>query len=103
MKKTVNSLTFNTETATLLAYWDNECVCNDFNYEEQTLYVTKNGRYFIHEYGGGGTDWGRDAGNIRCGGQNIIPLSRQEAMDWCQRYGAEHAVKKHISDLNSEA
>ncbi len=47
MKRIINGLRYDTETATKLADWDNGIYGNDFKACEESLYKTKNGAYFI--------------------------------------------------------
>lgn len=103
MKKTLDGKTYNTETAIPLANWDNRENYGDYRFENQVLYVTKKGAYFIHGRGGGGTDWGTNNGNARCGGQGIEPISKDEALRWCEKYGAEDVIEEHFAADVSEA
>ena len=87
MKRTINGLTYNTETATFLASYDNRLPWSDFKYEETDLYRTKNGRYFLAGHGGALSRWAeRLEGGNRCQGEGIMPLSEDEAMKWAEEF-----------------
>ena len=45
MKKIINNKLYNTQTATMLASYDNHCLPNDFHYVEETLYRKKTGEF----------------------------------------------------------
>lgn len=85
MKKIINHKLYNTDTATLLAVWDNSYFPNDFNYICEELYQKKNGEYFLYGTGGPLTHYCVPCGsNSYSGSAEIIPLSLEEAKDWVE-------------------
>lgn len=86
MKKVIKGKLYNTDTATLLGKYANEYGNTDFNYIRESLYRTKSRAYFIHGEGGGLTMYAVSAGNNTwCGGEKIIPMSREAAREWAEK------------------
>ena len=85
MKKVINGRVYNTETAKRLASWDNGLSYTDFAYCSETLYLTKSAAYFIHGEGGGNSRYGEWHGNSGGPGSQIVPLTRQEAIEWAEK------------------
>lgn len=79
MKRIINGAVYNTETAKMLAEWDNNYPINDFNYMEETLYRTKSGNWFLHCQGGGL-------------GECVKPISYKKAQRWAEEklYGDKY-------------
>ena len=75
MKTVIDKKTYNTETATLIAEWNNEMCRNDLQAEE-ALYRTKKGQYFVCGSGGELTTYD--------GSTEIRLMSPEEAYDWCK-------------------
>lgn len=89
MKQVINGKTYNTETATEIAE-DSYGFSSDFNFWQETLYVTKKGAYFVAGEGGALSSWSRSCGqNESCGGSGIRPLDKSEAMKWCERHDVD--------------
>lgn len=47
MKRIINGKTYDTDTATLVAEWDNGKFANDMFYEYGNLYITDNKQWFL--------------------------------------------------------
>ena len=93
MKKVIDGKVYNTETATQIANWDNGCYGGDFSACEETLYVTKNGTYFVHGEGGAMSRWSRSCGsNSVCGGEGVEVLSKKAALEWCEEHDVDADV-----------
>lgn len=104
MKKIIDGKIYNTETATLLYTDDNGLGRGDFNFEDETLYKTPRGRYFVFGEGGAMTQYGRPVdGNARTAGRNIIPLSTQEAIKLLEKYNAHEVLISEFSEHLEEA
>lgn len=104
MKKTINGKTYNTDTAQWVGSWSNNCYANDLDFESATLYCTKKGAFFLHREGGAASSLrAPSALGGFCGGQKIVPLTREDAFKWCQENGVEDAIEQHFSDLSEEA
>jgi hypothetical protein len=86
MKRIINGKTYSTETAELVAEFDNGLPRSDFHCREESLYRTKKGALFLHGRGGGLTRWAGTYGNMRGWGESIEALTESEALDWCERH-----------------
>lgn len=85
MKKIINRKMYNTETATLIGGWSNGYSYSDFSHCEEDLYKKRTGEFFLHGSGGAMSKYCRSCGqNEWCGGEEIIPLTLEEAMDWAE-------------------
>lgn len=84
MKKYINGKRYDTETAKMLAEYDNSLPRNDFGYYEETLYLKKNGEYFLHGWGGGNSRYGEWHGNTGGPGAKIMPMTLEEATAWAE-------------------
>ena len=49
------------------------------------------------------TKYAEHEGNSSSEGECIMPMSRDEALSWCEEHSAQDAIDKHFSDLVSEA
>ena len=86
MRKIINGRKYDTETAQCIDYCDSGYTRRDFKYYEETLYRKKTGEFFLCGEGGGLSKYAEYVPN--CGytyGENIIPLSEEEAMEWMER------------------
>ena len=84
IQRVVNFMKYDTETATELARDDNGLGYQDFNDCEERLYITKQGRYFVAGKGGARTRWASHHGDSSSSGQGIEPLTKEEAIAWCE-------------------
>lgn len=83
MKKIIDRKMYDTEKADFIADYENEYWSSDFHYYEETLYRTKNGKYFIHGSGGPLSPYReRIESNGWIAGEDIRPLSVEEAQAW---------------------
>jgi hypothetical protein len=98
MKKVIDGLLYDTESATEVAYWHNGKLPGDFHRAEETLYRTPNGRWFLHGKGGAMSDYRRPAGDGFRDGEEIRALTKDEAQAWLERHDKIHALEKWFSD-----
>ena len=85
MKKVIAGRVYNTETAELIANWSNGCSYSDFNYCEESLYITKKGSFFLHGEGGPNRGYARSCGaNQFCGGASVKAFSKEEVLEWLE-------------------
>lgn len=85
MRKIINGKAYDTETAKFLASRDNGVSPTDFSYTEETLYIKKTGEYFLYGESNANGKYSRLEYGMYCGGENIIPLTKEEAMEWVER------------------
>ena len=84
MKKIINGKKYDTETATNVAMWDNERY-RDFAHCREELYRKRTGEYFLHGPGGPMSKYRKSDGNTTSGGEDIIPLTYDEAKEWGEK------------------
>jgi hypothetical protein len=109
MKTIIQGVRYDTEKATLIGEADNlgagASSTSDFSYWEATLYVTpKSGRYFIAGSGGPMTRFAHTVDkNSRSGGSRLIPISRDEALEWAEQYLSTDVVEEFFGDIIKDA
>lgn len=104
MKKIINGVRYDTDKATLVgeAGYGRR---SDFAHWEAGLYVSpRAGRYFLAGEGGGLSLFARQVdGNSWTGGSGIIPLDREEALEWAERHLDTEVVERQFGDVIEEA
>ena len=85
MKKIIDGRMYNTETATELGNFWNGLSARNFRYLSETLYRKKNGEFFLYGEGGAMTKYSQLFGNMSCGGEEIIPLTDEQAKHWAEK------------------
>lgn len=109
MKKILNGVRFDTEKAVKIGEYDNigygADSITDFNFWEASLYRTpRSGRYFLAGEGGALSRFGTAHGqNSWGGGADIVPLSRQEALEWAEQYLDAGIVENEFADMIEDA
>ena len=104
MKKIIDRKLYDTETATEIAEVSNGLSCSDFNHCTETLYKTKRGAFFLHGVGGAFSRYSESLGNnSRGGGENIIPYSKEEVIDWLEENDLVSTLMEHFPDIIEEA
>jgi len=101
MKATINRIVYNTDKATLVA--EDGSMEGGFHAWNETLHVTPNGTWFLHGWGGAMTDYADHEYGRSSEGERIIPMTREEALTWCEEHKAQDAIDSHFSDMVSEA
>lgn len=88
MKKIIEGRRYDTETANKVWETDGGAESTtDFRYWSEALYRTPRGRWFVYGEGGPLTKWAKVIGqNCMAGGQDIAPLSEQEARAWVEKH-----------------
>jgi len=98
MKRIIKGKVYNTKTAQkLTSYW-NELSPTDFNHLTETLYRKKTGEYFLHGEGGAMTRYSEARGDMRGGGEGIVPLTYAEAQEWAERHMTSDAYVAEFGD-----
>ena len=85
MKKIINGKLYNTDTAKNVGCWDNGLGCRDFACCAESLYQKRTGEFFLYGEGGPQTKYAERVGNMYAGGEDIIPLTEDEAKEWAER------------------
>jgi hypothetical protein len=104
VKKIVNGKRYDTETATKIHGWENGYYPSDFQYCHEVLYQTKSGTFFLWGEGGAMSKYSRPAGNnVTSGGQDITPLSKDEAKKWLEEHDGVEALETYFKDEIADA
>ena len=86
MKKIINKKLYDTDTAQNMGADGNGYNVNDFNCVCETLYRKRTGEYFLHGEGGARSRYASREGNMWGWGQQIIPLTYDEAQEWAEKH-----------------
>lgn len=86
MKKIINRKLYDTDTAQVIGADGNGYGASDFNCVCETLYRKRTGEYFLHGEGGARSRYASREGNMWGWGQQIIPLTYDEARDWAEEH-----------------
>ena len=105
MKQIIDGKVYNTETATEVgAEYSNGLGCSDFRNVTAQLYKTKNGRFFLAGEGGAMSIFSQPCGNMTGGGEGIIAMTKEEALEWAETHEVgPDDIEKHFSDIIEEA
>lgn len=104
MIRIIDGKRYNTETAELLAEWNNGLGPSDFHNCSEELYKTKKGCYFICGDGGALSKYSKPCGsNSWRGGCDIIVLTKQEAMEWLEDKNFPSVIEDEFPDLVEDA
>ena len=96
MKRIINNKRYDTDTAAKIASWENGFSSNDIHYCKETLYLTKNGAFFLVGEGGALSAYSQSCGsNSRGGGSELLPFSEKEAREWLE----EHDCTDELEEL----
>ena len=93
MKRVINGRKYDTETATLLASWNNGYDINDPNYVEEILYRMTTGEYFVYGRGGANSCYSKWHNGQWYGSNDIIPKSEPRARAWVEELANEDYKK----------
>lgn len=102
MKKTINGKRYDTEKAELVAEYSYSNT-NDFRYFSEELYLTTKGNWFIAGEGGPASKYAESNGNSSSGSSNIEAISKDEALEWLQKYDENDAIDKYFAEEIEEA
>jgi hypothetical protein len=86
MKKVIGGKIYDTETAEEIGGWSNNLGHSDFRNISESLYRTKKGRFFLAGEGGPMTKYSRRCGDSTGGGEDIQPLTHEEAREWAEEH-----------------
>lgn len=86
MKKIINQKRYDTNTAEGVAFINNGLSFDDFNFWSETLYRKKTGEYFLYCMGGANSIYGVWRGNTGTAGEQIKPLTYEQAKSWAEEH-----------------
>jgi len=106
MKKIINGLRYDTEKAVEVGTATNPTVeqTTDFSYWEAALYKTpRSGHFFLAGEGHAMTRFARHSDGSSGWGEKIIPMSKEEALEWAEQYLDAEDIEEHFADSIKEA
>lgn len=103
MKKIINGLKYDTQTAKLIGE-SHHGVPGDFDYWSESLYrKAKTGEYFLYGEGGPNTRYGREIGqNSWSGGRLIMPMGWDAARDWAEEHLTVDEYEREFGVVDEE-
>lgn len=84
MKQLINRKLYDTDKADRIAQYCPIPDPREFNFIKEELYKTEDGEYFLAAKGGPQTKWAEKNGAYRSGSEEIVPVTDEEAVDWCE-------------------
>jgi hypothetical protein len=103
MRQIIGRRVYDTETATLLHMWTNEHFTTDLRWRAKCLYRTPKGALFIHHQGGPMTDLARQSDGRMTGGEQIEPVSAEDAVAFLTLHDGANVVARHFANYVDEA
>ena len=104
MKQIIEGRRYNTETAQEIGSSSGKAYRGDFHYCSESLYRTPRGNFFLCGEGGPLSRYGRPAyGGGTCGGEGIIPVSKEDALSWCEEHLDIEDYQAYFSDIIEDA
>jgi hypothetical protein len=106
MKKIINGTRYDTEKAQKIGEGTSGGGQSDFRYFMEELYITPiSKKYFIWGEGHGMTRWAKsmDGGSSRGWGEGIIPVTKEEALEWAEQYMDSDDIEKYFNDMIEDA
>ena len=104
MKQIIEGRRYNTETAQEIGSGGGKAYPGDFHYYSESLYKTPRGNYFLAGEGGPLSRYGRPAyGGGTCGGDGILPVSKEDALSWCEEHLDPEDYSEFFEDLIEDA
>ena len=104
MKAVIEGKRYDTATAKEIGSGEGKAYPGDFHYISETLYITPRGNFFLAGEGGPLSRYGRPAyGGGTCGGEGIVPVTREEALFWCESQLDMEEYADYFSDMIEDA
>ena len=98
MKKSINGVTYNTDTATIIYEYFNGLPKSNLNYVYEVLYETKKGENFLYYDGGAQSDYCVSTGDVyQHPDKGIIPI---DPVDYWNRISVESLKKFKDKDMD---
>ena len=105
MKKTINGIRYDTDSATLIGSDESNLPTSDFHHWSEALYISpRSGRYFLAGEGHALTKYGKiNENGDRHAGETIIPMSQAQALEWAEQHLDQEIIDEHFSDIIEDA
>ena len=104
MKRIIERKRYDTETARKIGSDEGVAYYGDFHWVSEALYITPRGNFFLAGEGGPLSRYGRPTyGGGTCGGEGIVPVTKEEALMWCEQYLNEEEYADYFSNMIEDA
>ena len=103
MKKVINKKLYDTEKAELIATRSNNLGPNNFNFEEEELYRTKTGNWFISFEGGAASRFAQKNHGYSISNTGIIACDNTQAYNFLEIINDIENIQKYFSNIIEEA
>lgn len=104
MKRVIDGKRYDTDTATLIHDWENMYDRGNFHFYEESLYITKKGRYFLAGSGGAMSPYSESlGGGSYGGGSGLQPISKGQALQWLEEHEGHDAIELYFADEVEDA
>lgn len=103
MKRIIKGKLYDTDTAKELGWYENIADVRNFNHFSETLYRKKTGEFFLHGDGGPATKYSQRVDqNSWSGGEDIIPLSAENARIWAEEHLSADDYEKIFGPVSED-
>ena len=105
MKKIINGKRYDTASAIEIGSYTSPGSSSDFESWSGSLYRTKrSGQYFMAGEGGPMSRFAQSNGqNSWSGGEDLIPMSKDEALEFAEQYLDSDEIEDHFADVIEDA
>lgn len=103
MRAVIAGKRYDTENAERIATWSSGHSLSDWHFIEESLYRTKRGNWFIAGQGGGLSRYRQFEGGWSYPGEQIRPVSPEEAMQWLEEHGHFAKIEEYFADSVEDA
>jgi hypothetical protein len=86
MKKIINGVIYNTDTAKLIAKHSNGCDRSNFHFSNEEIYQTQSGRFFLFAEGGGLSEYKKVVYGYSTFGETIKTLAENDVFEFLQNW-----------------
>lgn len=85
MRRIIKNKVYDTDTAKSKATYSSDYPRSSFQYYEETLYIKKNGEYFLHGKGNAASPYAESSYNSKVPSEKITPLTYEKAKEWAEK------------------
>lgn len=105
MKRIITGKRYDTEKAIKIGEASSNNGRRDFRWYDEALYRTpRSGVYFLAGEGGAMSRWSKSCGGRTwCGGEGILPLDREDALEWAERHLSAEQIEAAFGDAIADA
>ena len=104
MKRIIKGKVYDTATAKELGWWENIQDVRNFSHFSETLYRKRTGEFFLYGKGGPSTKYSQRVDqNCWSGGEDIIPISVDNAQAWVEDHLDAEDYEKIFGTVDEDA